>query len=107
MIDENRNIAEKWAEIYGKKEIDQLKAEVERLKEIEDTASAAFKTVSDQIQEIERLKADLLTVAESKASIRAGGLERAAVIVDGCWKRGTIDESDCIDIAAAIRKEVV
>ena len=37
--------------------VNRVAAEVERLKEVEDTASAAFKTVSDQIQEVERLTA--------------------------------------------------
>ena len=77
MSDENRNIAEKWAEIYGKKEI-------------------------------ERLKADLLTVAESKASIRAGGMERAAVIVEK-WKDGRepfVNDKVFDRIAFDIRKEI-
>ena len=82
-------------------EVERLTKDLDELKEVEDTASAAFKTVSDQIQEIEHYKAAAIS---DRAHWRAG-LERAAVIAE-TWHYNLIDEDVKVEIAAAIRSEI-
>ena len=110
MIDENRNIAEKWAEIYGKKEIEHLKAEVERVKAKllgTDECLETWKSAAEKWEaEVTKLDADLAAMRGDRLRFEKkeldfhfnAGMERAAVISEEFY-----GDEQGRRIAAAIR----